>query len=192
MALASLSVVQWVAAHVVPHEPGVRCWLRSRRVTDDAADDLVQEAYCRIAGMASVSHIDRPDAYLFQVVRNLHLEQLRRQRVVPMTPLTEDIASSIFDDAADPERAAMARLSLARVEELIAGLPDRCRQIFIWKRIEGVSQKVIAMRLGVTESVVENDVMKGLRLILGGLAEQQQKRSNEADNVDERSQRQRA
>ncbi len=171
MPLAPNAVVQWVAKHVVPQEPDVRRWLRAKGVADADAEDLVQDAYCRIAGLASVSHIAHPDAYMFQTVRNLWIEQLRRQRIVPMTALTDEALSTVMDDAADPERTVIARLDLQRVEALIAQLPQRCRQIFSWKRIEGLSQKMIAQRLGVSEHVVENDVMKGLRLILAGLAQ---------------------
>ncbi len=169
VALARHSIVAWVAAHVLPREPAVRRWLRRKGLADTDVEDLVQEAYCRIAALSSVDHIAQPGAYLFQVVRNLHLEQLRRNKVVAMTVLTDQEASSIIDDAADPERAAIAKLDLLRVEALIAGLPDRCRQIFTWKRVEGLSQREIAARLGVSEHVVENDVMKGLRLILASL-----------------------
>lgn len=164
-------IVRWVAAHIVPQEPAVRGWLRRQGVAATDAEDLVQEAYCRIAGLSSVAHVERPEAYLFQTVRNLHLERLRRSQLVMMTALTEALASSISDERPGPERETAARLALERVEALVARLPARCRQIFLLKRVEGLSQREIAARLGVTEHVVENDVMKGLRLILGWLAE---------------------
>jgi RNA polymerase sigma factor (sigma-70 family) len=48
---------------------------------------------------------------------------------------------------------------------VLATLPERCRTIFTWKRIEGMSQREIAQRLGVSENVVENDIQKALRAI---------------------------
>jgi RNA polymerase sigma-70 factor (ECF subfamily) len=51
------------------------------------------------------------------------------------------------------------------VERLLADLPERCRTIFTLKRIEGLPQREIARRLGVSESIVENDVQKALRRI---------------------------
>lgn len=166
---ASPEIVAWVARHVLPHEADVRAWLRRARVSAADADELVQEAYCRLTALPAVAHIDRPDAYLFRVVRNLHFERLRRERVVPMTGLTESDLSSILDDAAGPDRTAMARRRLARVQAAIDALPDRCRQVFVLRRVEGLSQRAIAERLGVTESMVENDVGKGLRLLMRAL-----------------------
>lgn len=170
---ASPAVVAWVAAAIVPHEAGARRWLARRGVAPVDRDDLLQEAYCRLAALPDVAHISNPKAYLLQTVRNIWLAQLRRQRVVPMTTATENLAATIMDDAAGPDQLAEDREELALVQALVAGLPERCRQIFLWKRIEGLSQKEIAARLGVSETVVENDVMKGLRLILAGMAEGQ-------------------
>ncbi len=55
---------------------------------------------------------------------------------------------------------------------LIAALPERCRRIFEMRKIEGVSQREIARRLGVTEHVVENEAVRGLRAILAAMTEQ--------------------
>ena len=168
--LSTNRVIEWVAMHVVPAEPRVRAWLQAQGVGEEHADDLVQEAYCRIAALASVDHISRADSYLFTVVRNLRLEEIRRNRVVPIVALTEELISCIKDDAPDPEHAALAKAELAQVQHIMAELPDRCRTIFHLKRVEGLSQREIAARLQISENIVENDVMKGLRHILAGLS----------------------
>ena len=38
---------EWVATHILPHEGGVRSWLRHRfqRLTPSDVDDLMQDAY---------------------------------------------------------------------------------------------------------------------------------------------------
>jgi RNA polymerase sigma-70 factor (ECF subfamily) len=41
------------------------------------------------------------------------------------------------------------------------------------RKIEGLPQREIAQRLGITESMVENDGVKGLRLILEALRAQE-------------------
>ncbi len=60
---------------------------------------------------------------------------------------------------------------LARVQRLIAALPERCRRIFEMRKIEGLPQREIARRMGVSEHVVENESVRGLRAILAALAE---------------------
>jgi RNA polymerase sigma factor (sigma-70 family) len=164
-------IVAWVGAQVMPYEPGVRAWLRRSLVSQDDIDDLIQEAYCKLAALDGVDHIARPDAYFFQTVRMLLAEQVRRSRIVRIETVTEIDALPIYSDEPSPERITAARRELAKVRQLIEGLPDRCRRIFELRKIHGVPQREIARMLGVTESTVENDGVKGMRLIMQALRE---------------------
>jgi RNA polymerase sigma-70 factor (ECF subfamily) len=56
-----------------------------------------------------------------------------------------------------------------QVMTLVDMLPERCRTIFRMRKIDGLSQKEIAMRLGVSISIVENDAVKGLAQIMKAL-----------------------
>lgn len=164
-------IVAWVGAHLMPHEPAVRRWLRRSLVSRDDVDDLIQEAYCRIASLESVDHIERPDRYFFQTVRMLLAEQVRRSRIVRIESVTEIDSLSIYSEEPSPERITAARRELEKVQKLIEGLPERCRRIFELRKIHGVPQRDIARMLGVTESTVENDGVKGMRLIMQALRE---------------------
>ncbi|RZM11907.1 MAG: sigma-70 family RNA polymerase sigma factor, partial [Sphingomonas sp.] len=63
------------------------------------------------------------------------------------------------------------RWLLARVDALLAALPERARTAIRLRKLDGLSQRQIAERLGVTETVVENDLARGLRALLAGLSE---------------------
>ena len=54
---ARRTIVLWVGAKVMPHEGEVRRWLRRSRVPQADADDLIQEAYCRMAALSSVIEV---------------------------------------------------------------------------------------------------------------------------------------
>jgi len=154
---------------VMPHEPAVRRWLARSRIPADQIDDLIQDAYCRFAGLASVDAIAKPGAYFFQIVRNQIAENMRRARVIRIETVTELDALPVLSEEPGAERIFAARRELAEVIRLIDSLPDRCREVIRLRKIEGLSQKQIASRLGVTESIVENDVAKGMRLISNSL-----------------------
>ena len=100
-------------------------------------------------------------------------EQMRRSRIVQIQTVTEIDQLPIYSDEPSPERITAARRELAKVQELIESLPVRCRRIFELRKIHGVPQREIARMLGVTESTVENDGVKGMRLILGAIREDQ-------------------
>lgn len=159
----------WIAREMVPHEPDVRQWLRrsSLRVVD--VDDVVQEAYARVAASAHLDGVREPRAYFFTVVRNIALEQMRRARVTPITIVADFPPSIIVDEGADPETRAADRDELRQVLEMIQRLPEKLRQVLLLRRVEGLPQKEIARRLGVPESTIEKRSAKALRLLMADL-----------------------
>ncbi|OYX17167.1 MAG: RNA polymerase subunit sigma-24 [Sphingomonadales bacterium 32-67-7] len=170
-------IVRWVSLHVIPQEQKARAALRRLGIAESDIDDLIQDAYCRLASLRSVDHIDRPGAYFMQIIKNAWRDGLRRAQVVRFEDYTENALPFVEDEAMSVEATVLAREQLGLVEALLATLPERCRTIFTWKRMEGIPQREIAKRLGVSENVVENDVQKALRTIqraLRGAAEEEQ------------------
>lgn len=164
-------IVAWVGSEILPHEADVRAWLRRSLGPGGDVEDVIQDAYCRLIGLADVGHILNPRAYFFTVARGIVIDGLRRSRVVRMDTVTEIDALNVVLDDPSPERIAAGRRELARVQRLIAALPDRCRRIFEMRKIDGLSQREIARRMGVPETIVENDIKRGLRLLLKALAD---------------------
>jgi RNA polymerase sigma-70 factor (ECF subfamily) len=153
----------WVAREVLPHEPHVRQWLRRSGTAAEDADEIIQEAYCRIAMLDAVDHIDNGHAYFFSIVRNLLVRRLKRQRIVPLETIAE--VDAWHDDRPSPEQMAAGRMDYAKVLNLIARLPERCRRIVQLRKIEGWSQRRIAEHLGTTEKAVEKQVWLGVRTL---------------------------
>jgi RNA polymerase sigma-70 factor (ECF subfamily) len=165
-----LKVRAWVGSEIIPHEADLRAWLR-RTLNPDDIEDVIQEAYCRISGLDDVEHIRSGRAYLFTTAKMLVLERIRRSRIVSIEAVTEIETLPIFGEEPSPERVAGGRRELARVRRLIDGLPERCRTIFELRKVEGLSQREVAQTMGLPEHIVENDVGKGLKLILKAIAE---------------------
>lgn len=164
------AIMAWVGREILPHEADVRAWLR-RTLDPEDLEDVIQETYCQIAGLKDVGHIRSGRAYFFTAARSIVLMRLRRARIVSIESVTEIESLNIVGDDPSPERVAAGRRELERVRRLIEGLPERCRRIFELRKIEGLPQREVAERLGVTEHVVENDVIKGLKLILRAIAD---------------------
>lgn len=165
-----LKIRIWVGREIIPHEADLRARLR-RSLDSDDVEDVIQEAYLRIARLDDVSHIRSGRAYLFATAKILVLERILRSRVVRIDTVTEIDSLSILEDEPSPERVAAGRQVLARIRRLIDGLPDRCRRIFELRKIEGLSQRQVSEAIGVPEHIVENDVAKGLKLILRAVEE---------------------
>jgi RNA polymerase sigma factor (sigma-70 family) len=170
LAEAPREVVAWVGSNIVPHEAHLRAWLRGMALGEDEIGDIVQDAYLSIARLPSIAHIRNGRSYLFQTAKSIILQQVRRDRVVPIDRMTELQTLSLADDAPGPEHRISSRLELDRVRRLIAALPDRCREIFELRRIEGLPQREISERLGLPEHTIEQQATRGLKLILKAIA----------------------
>src|SRR3954462_11724614 len=99
----------WLSRHVLPHAPALRAWLRHRRVHGLETDDIVQETYAVLAGLASVDHIESPRAYAFQTAQSVILRHLRRARVVRIDALGDLEQLNTPLDAPSPEHQTSAR-----------------------------------------------------------------------------------
>jgi len=157
---------RWLADEVVPHEPALRSWLHTHAPASMEVDDIVQEAYAVLAGLDDVARILNPRAYLFTVARSVMLQQLRRARIVPMVAVAEIERLGILNDEITPEANAVAGEDLRRTGVLIASLPRKCREAFVLRRVEGLPQREIAERMGISENTVEKHIGKALRLLM--------------------------
>jgi RNA polymerase sigma-70 factor (ECF subfamily) len=159
-------IVAWVGSHVLPHESAVRAWLKRWTGHAQDLDDVIQEAYSRLSELDSVSHIGSGRAYLFQTTRNIVLEQARRSKIVRIDNVADLGDLTIVDETPSLDRIVGGARELQRVERLIDQLPAKCRRVFVLRRIHGVSQREIAKDLGISESAVEKQAIRGLKLIL--------------------------
>jgi RNA polymerase sigma-70 factor (ECF subfamily) len=154
----------WFAAHVLPHEPMLRAWLRSRFPTECDLDDIIQEAFSRVLEAHARSTIASPKAFLFATARNLALGRLRHQKVTGQAEiLAENEIESVLDEDADVPRAVARAQELELLTQAIQSLPTRCRQVLTLRKIYGLSQKEVAAELGISEHTVEAQGTIGLR-----------------------------
>ncbi|MBB3761651.1 RNA polymerase sigma factor [Xanthomonas arboricola] len=156
----------WLATQVLPHEPALRRWLRKHAPGNVDCDDVIQETYAILAGLGEVGHIANPRAYLFTAAQSVLLQQVRRARIVSIESVAEIERLDITQDERSPERHAIAGQELRRIGEALAALPDKCRQVFLLRKVDGLSQREIAARLGISEDTVEKHIVKGLRLLM--------------------------
>jgi len=56
-----------------------------------------------------------------------------------------------------------------KINEIVSGLPDRCKQIFELSRFENKSHKQIAAELNISTKTIENQMTKALKALRNGL-----------------------
>jgi RNA polymerase sigma-70 factor (ECF subfamily) len=158
-------VVAWVSANVIPFEAELRAKLRRHCGSPAEVDDLIQDVYYRILKTEAVEHIREPKAFLMQTAKNILVDRFRRDAVVSIEAVANLEELDSVDSSPSTERVALARAELKWVLGLVANLPERCKQVFSARKIYGMSQNETAASLGISENIVEKEMMKGVKLV---------------------------
>ena len=161
------SRIRWFAREVLPHESDVRRWLASRirGLAMCDLDEVVQETYARLWAV-DTDGINDARAYLFVIARRVVGETVRRSRIVPIETVADIDALNVADAGPTPERRLSGREEVERLHAVIATLPAKCRQAFVMKKFESLSQREISERMNISESTVEKHLAKALRTIM--------------------------
>jgi RNA polymerase sigma factor (sigma-70 family) len=161
---------QWLAKHILPLEPQLRGWLRRSGPKFIEADDLIQDAYAKLATLASVSEIEQPKAYLYQIVKGLMTDEYRRAKIVSIESVAEISELSPHDETGSPERILSGHQDLERLFRAINALPAPAKAVFVLKKFDELSQRDIAARLHISENMVEKRMSQALRAIADAIS----------------------
>jgi RNA polymerase sigma factor (sigma-70 family) len=162
VAVTTAQAHAWFVREVLPLEATLTRYLRRNWHNASEIEDFRQDVYERVLEAAEVAIPDRTRAYVFSTARNLLIDRLRKESVVPIEAVADLEALDIAADEAGPERSAFARDLLRRLQSALDHLPPRCREAVILKRIEGLTQRKIAERMGISEQSVANHVARGM------------------------------
>lgn len=147
------------------HAPELSGFFHRRLGSPDQAADLCQEVYLRLRRLeraGDVAALRDPRAFLFRIARNLLIDHLRQQRARPATVALHDPDLRLESAAPTPEAAASSAQTLAGVQAALTELPDHVRQALLWHRLEGLSQREIGTRLGVSERMAGKYISRAL------------------------------
>jgi RNA polymerase sigma-70 factor (ECF subfamily) len=96
------------------------------------------------------------------------LQGLRRAKVVHIESVGEIGRLDIASETPSPESNASGIQELRHLEHCVGQLPVRCREVFLMRKMNGLSQRQISERLGISENTVEKHMVKALKYL--GLA----------------------
>ncbi len=125
-------------------------------------EDVAQEAYLRAYVAEQQKEIEQPKAYLFRIARNLALTQLTQKSKKITDYLEESGASVVIECGAAADSEVEAEESLGLYCEAVAALPEKCRQVFLLRKVHGLAHKEIAQRMSLSVSSVEKYLLRGI------------------------------
>ena len=138
-----------------------RALLGNRAAADDLVQDTLERAWARHALWRAGSDLR---AWLFSIMHNLRVDQLRRPN-----PPTHSLDEEEFEV---PIRATQSdRLEVMDIESALRQLPDEQREVLLLVALEGSSYAEIAAALGIPTGTVMSRLARGrerLRLLMEG------------------------
>lgn len=158
-------VIQWFVHEVLPLEAVLVRYLRRNWKNESDITDLRQEVYTRIFDAARDRIPDEPERFLMVTARNLLIDLVKHRRIVPIEAVADLDALDIPSDAVGPERAAISRDELRRLQSTLDRLPRRAKQAFALAFFEDLSAKEIAARMGISRRVAAKHLTNGLRML---------------------------
>ena len=132
---------------------------------DDEASDIVQEAYEKLIMLDGWAAIGNPPGYVMRMIRNLAIDRIRRARVVAMQPLPPPTSPDLADERPDSFRVVAAQIEMARVQQAISTLPERCRVVLVRRRFGEETPCGIASDLGISISTFEKRLARAVELL---------------------------
>jgi len=152
----------WFVREVLPLEPALMQFFRRSLHNRADADDLCQDVYVRVCEAAQKEMPHPVAPFVFAVARNLLINRVRRDQIVPIEAVADLDALGISFDEPGPDRSAMARQELRRLQAALDQLPRRCREAVLLRKLEGLSYREISARMGISEDTVSEYLTNGM------------------------------
>jgi len=166
LAVTHDAVSAWFVREILPLEAILMHYLRSNWRNPSDIPDLRQETYRRVFEAARECIPENPKRFLLTTARNLLINLVRRQHVVPMEAFADPEASAIAADAPETDHLVIEKEELRRVKAALSELPPRTREAIELAYFDGLSRTEIARRMGTTQQVASKSIARGT-LILG-------------------------
>lgn len=138
--------------------------LRRRGSSRQDAEDIVQEAWVRLARYERDQVVEKPEAFLMQTALNLAIDEHRGKVVHGEQVVLEEVI--LVDDSPPVESVVLARERIERLNYCLGRLSGRNRDILLANRLGGLTYREIADQHGLSISTVEKHIAKStLQLI---------------------------
>jgi RNA polymerase sigma-70 factor (family 1) len=136
----------------------VRNFLYYKSGNMELAEDLTQEAFAILWKKRQSINPEKARSYLYTIANNLFLNEIKHQKVVlrfkqkPQRSQTDITPQYLMEEEEFKQK----------LEAAISSLPEKNRVVFLMNRIEKLTYREIAERLGLSVKAVEKRMHKAL------------------------------
>jgi len=128
------------------------------------AEEIVQDFFVRFwQKHRQILLTDSLKSYLFLSVKNSCLNYLKHKKVEEKY-IRKMAELSNRHLAYDPDLYVVSELQ-EKVKDAIDLLPEKCREVFIMSRVQGLKNEEIATNLNISKRTVETQISKALKVL---------------------------
>jgi RNA polymerase sigma factor (sigma-70 family) len=167
--LVNPALNDWFVQEVLPYEKALARYLSRAWPNRSEVDDLLQEVYVRVYEAAEKAKPLAVKPFLFATARHLITDRLRRGRVVSIEAVGDSDSLNVFIDEITPERSLNARQELKLLARVFDDMSPRCREVVWLRRVDELTQKEVAERLGISHRTVETYLERAAQLLADAL-----------------------
>jgi len=147
-------------------------------VKDDViSQDIVQDVFVKVWEKRFEIETINLEAFLFKLVRNRCIDYIKYLKVVNNRMQEIQISSKYeelyrIDFIGDEPYVLIEQELKQKIEKTIESLPERCREVFILSRMNGLKNKEIAEKLGINIKNVERHLTRALQTFRANFSEE--------------------
>ena len=145
--------------------PGLVVYATQFTVDRSEAEEIVQDFFVRF--WQKHSHIKSSESlknYFFSCVKNSSLNLLKHKKIeVSYIQKLQQLSES-ENLTYHPDLFIVSELQ-EKIESAIALLPEKCREVFIMSRIQGLKNEEIASILDLSKRTVETQISKAIKVM---------------------------
>ncbi len=142
----------------------------ARKVTkdDEISQDIVQEVFVKVWEKRSEITNLNPEAFLFRLVRNRCIDYIKHLKIISNRLQEVRIESKYEElyriDFIGNEPYVLIEEELRdKINAVIRNLPERCREVFILSRMNGLKNREIADQLNISIKNVERHLSRAFQ-----------------------------
>lgn len=129
--------------------------LPAELLTELSAEDVLQEVFTRLMARRDLIEIINPRAYIMIMARNCVIDCLRHHQRNRSLGSHDELPANENDI-----KSLQYNEMMVAIERALEDLPQRCREVFILSRYQGMTTNEIAERLAISPRMVQKHLIK--------------------------------
>ena len=139
---------------------------------EEVARDLVQETFMKaFSSLATYRSEYRFSTWLYKIAANSSIDHLRKKRIQALSldrPVETDdgqMGIEVPDDSHNPEKELLHKQQRFSIEEAIASLPNKYREVIVYRHKDDKSYDEIAELLDIPVGTVKARIFRARELL---------------------------